>query len=154
MPAGETGTAQELRSLTVDIVSSYVSHNSVSRGDLTNIITSVHSALSSLGQPEPEPAAEAPKPAVPIRKSITSEYLISLEDGKQYRSLKRHLAGRGLTPDQYRTKWGLKPDYPMVAAAYSAKRSELARSLGLGRKRQEAAATKPGPGKRGRRKAA
>jgi predicted transcriptional regulator len=93
----------------------------------------VHAALENLGKPvQKEP--EKPTPPVPIKKSITPDYLISLEDGKRYKSLKRHLAGRGLTPEQYREKWGLPWDYPMVAPTYSAQRSELARSLGLGRK--------------------
>jgi predicted transcriptional regulator len=81
---------------------------------------------------------EKPKPAVPIKKSITPDYLISLEDGRRYKSLKRHLGGRGLTPDQYREKWGLASDYPMVAPNYAKQRSDLAKSMGLGRKAAEA----------------
>ena len=88
------------------------------------------------------PEAEKLVPAVSIRKSITPDHLISLEDGKPYKSLKRHLGGRGLTPEQYRTKWGLPSDYPMVAPSYAKQRSDLARALGLGRIRQQPKATK------------
>ena len=91
-------------------------------------------------------------PLMPIKKTVTPDYLVSLEDGRHYKSLKRHLAGKGLTPEGYREKWGLPRDYPMVAPSYAAKRSELARNSGLGRKRAEAA--EPAPAKRGRRKAA
>ena len=82
---------------------------------------------------------------MPIKKSVTPDYIISLEDGRQYKSLKRHLSSKGLTPEEYRTKWGLPSDYPMVAPSYSAKRSELAQSLGLGRKPKETAAPEPQP---------
>ena len=132
-----------------EIVSAYVGHNSVAAADLPDLIRLVHAALTQLDRPDPagETApAQKPQPPVPIRRSVTPDYLISLEDGRSYRSLKRHLKGRGLTPTEYRTKWGLPSDYPMVAPAYSARRSELARSLGFGRKRQAGAAlgsTKP-----------
>ncbi|WP_298964589.1 MucR family transcriptional regulator [uncultured Methylobacterium sp.] len=119
--------------LASDIVSAYVANNSVPMGDLASLIQGVHDALSKLGT-EPVQAAEKPVPPVPIRKTVTPDYLISLEDGQRYRTLKRHLAGRGLTPEQYRQKWGLPPDYPMVAANYAAQRSELAKSIGLGQK--------------------
>jgi predicted transcriptional regulator len=88
-----------------------------------------------LGKAAAEP--EKPVPAVPIKKSVMPEYLISLEDGRHYKALKRHLRRLGMTPEEYRTKWGLSPDYPMVAAEYAKRRSELAKSLGLGRKRAE-----------------
>ncbi len=129
--------------LAADIVSAYVSNNSVTVADLPPLIGSVHAALQSVGNPARPQDAAKPIPAVPVRKSITPDFLISLEDGKQYKSLKRHLATRGLTPEQYRAKWGLPADYPMVAPNYSAQRSELARSLGLGRP--------PGAAKKGRR---
>ena len=123
--------------LAADIVSAFVSNNSVNASDLPSLISNVHTALENLGKPvQKEP--EKPTPPVPIKKSITPDFLISLEDGKRYKSLKRHLAGRGLTPEQYREKWGLPWDYPMVAPTYSAQRSQLARSLGLGQKRQDA----------------
>src|SRR3954452_14379729 len=130
--------------LTSDIVSAYVSHNSVPRADLTALIASVHAALAGMSN------ASAPQkplaPPVPINKTIRPDYIISLEDGRQYRSLKRHLTARGLSPEQYRAKWGLRPDYPMVAPSYSKARSELARALGLG---QKAAGRKRKAGKKG-----
>src|SRR5215218_964938 len=125
--------------ITADIVSSYVANNSVHRADLPNVIASVHAALQGLVAPKPaEP--ERPEPAVSIRKSITPDFLISLEDGKKYKTLKRHLGKLGLTPDEYRAKWGLPADYPMVALSYAHKRSELARSSGLGQQRRKTAA--------------
>ena len=128
----------EIAELTADVVSAYVSNNAVNAGSLPEIISSVHAALSALHLPPAPPEAERPVPAVPIKKSVTADYIISLEDGRRYKSLKRHLGGRGLTPDQYRAKWGLSSDYPMVAPNYAKQRSELARSMGLGRKRVEA----------------
>jgi predicted transcriptional regulator len=125
-----------LSHLTAEIVKAYVSQNKLNAADLPALISSTHSALQGLGQPEPEPVVEL-KPAVPIKKSITPDYIISLEDGRQYRTLKKHLSGLGLTPEQYREKWGLPSDYPMVSQSYSAQRSQLAKSLGLGRKRTE-----------------
>lgn len=129
----------DLISLTASIVAAYVANNRVMPVELPGVLHGVHAALTGLTQPA---AAEPEKltPPVPIRKTITPDHLISLEDGKPYKSLKRHLGGRGLTPEQYRQKWGLPPDYPMVAANYAAQRSELARSIGLGQKRREAAA--------------
>src|SRR5215212_864365 len=120
--------------LAADIVSAFVSNNSVSTEDLPSLISQVHAALENLGKPaQKEP--EKPVPPVPIKRSVTPDYLISLEDGKQYKSLKRHLSGRGLTPEQYREKWGLPYDYPMVAPNYAKQRSELATRMGLGQKR-------------------
>jgi len=118
--------------LTSDVVSAYVSKNSVSRTDLPGLIGTVHAAL--LGTSAPAQSNEKLTPPVPINKTIRPDYIISLEDGRRYKSMKRHLTGRGLTPEQYRTKWGLRPDYPMVAASYSKARSELAKTLGLGQK--------------------
>jgi predicted transcriptional regulator len=128
--------------LAADIVSAFVSNNSVPASDLPGLIGSVHAALQSVANPAPKHEEAKPVPAVPVKKSITPDFLISLEDGKPYRSLKRHLAGRGLTPEQYREKWGLPRDYPMVAPNYSAHRSELARSMGLGRQRAKGGRTK------------
>ena len=150
MPNPDRDTIHDLHNLTADVVSAFVGNNNVQAKDLPDIIATVHSALSGLGesqQSEPEKLV-APMSA---RKAVQPEYIVSFEDGKHYRSLKRHLAGRGLTPEQYRTKWGLPPDFPMTAPAYSAKRSELAKSLGLGRKRQEEA---PAPKPRSRAKKA
>ncbi|MCB5175776.1 MULTISPECIES: MucR family transcriptional regulator [Microvirga] len=125
--------------LTADIVSSYVTHNSVQTSDLAGLIAAVHAALQGLGAPK-QAETERPQPAVPIRKSVTPDYLVSLEDGKPYKTLKRHLAKLGLTPEEYREKWGLPRDYPMVAANYAQRRSELAKGLGLGQSRKQAAA--------------
>ncbi|GJD50903.1 Transcriptional regulatory protein ros [Methylobacterium crusticola] len=121
------------------IVSAYVSNNVVRPADLPDLIASVHASLSTLDRPAvPEP--EKRVPPVPIRKTVTPDAIISLEDGRPYKTLKRHLAGRGLTPDDYRRKWGLPHDYPMVAANYAAARSDLAKSFGLGQSRRKGAA--------------
>jgi predicted transcriptional regulator len=129
----------DFASITANIVSSYVANNSVHRGDLPTVIASVHAALLGLATPKHE-ESEKPQPAVSIRKSITPDFLISLEDGKKYKTLKRHLGKLGLTAEEYRAKWGLPADYPMVAPNYAAKRSELARSSGLGQQRRKTAA--------------
>jgi predicted transcriptional regulator len=124
-----------LTEMTSEVVAAYVAKNHLQPSELPSLIASVHAALGGLGKPvEPTVSAEPPKPAVPVRKSITDEYIISLEDGRKLKSMKRYLAGLGMTPADYRAKWGLPNDYPMVAPAYAAKRSELAKSLGLGRK--------------------
>jgi predicted transcriptional regulator len=135
----ETGTAvssdNDLIELSTEIVSSYVSHNALSVTDLPKLISEVHSALRSLrtaGAPEP---TEELKPAVPVKKSVAADYIICLEDGKKFKSLKRHLRTHyDLSPEEYREKWGLPADYPMVAPNYSATRSRLAKDNGLGRK--------------------
>ena len=116
--------------LTADIVSAYVSNNSVPASDLPALISEVHSALSRvIGGAAPVVQVEAPKPAIPVKKSITADYLICLEDGKKFKSLKRHLrTAYDLTPEAYREKWGLPRDYPMVAPGYAAARSELAKA--------------------------
>ena len=125
--------------LTADIVSAYVSHNAIRSADLPDLISSVHQALQGLSaSPQAEP--EKREPPVSIRKSITPDFLISLEDGHRYKSLKRHLTGCGLSPEQYREKWSLPRDYPMVAPNYAKTRSELAKALGLGRPRRNRAA--------------
>jgi predicted transcriptional regulator len=131
-------------SLAADIVSAYVTHNSVPPGGLPALIESVHSALTSLGAAEAVPEPEALVPAVPIRKSVTPGFLICLDDGKRFKSLRRHLGSLGMTPDQYRTKWSLPKDYPMVAPEYAATRSALAKSIGLGQLRKDSAKRKPG----------
>lgn len=127
----------ELITLTAEITSAYVSNNAVHSGEITKVIETIHSSLRSLGGPKSEPPAEKPVPHINIKKTVTPEYLVSLEDGKHYKSLKRHLSGRGLTPAEYREKWSLPHDYPMVASAYAARRSELAKSIGLGRKKAD-----------------
>ncbi len=122
--------------LAVEVVAAFVASNSVPRADLPGLIETVHAALTKLGDTaEPvAPVAEAKEPAVAIRKSVTQDFLICLEDGKRFKSLKRHLAALGLTPEQYRAKWNLPHDYPMVAPGYAAVRSALAKKIGLGRK--------------------
>jgi len=137
--------------LTADVVAAHVGSNAISTTDLPGLIASIHSAMTGLTASAAPPEAEKPVPRVSIKKSVTPDYLISLEDGQHYKSLKRHLSKRGLTPAEYRTKWGLPHDYPMVAPNYSAQRSEMAKSLGLGRKRAEPVIEAKS---RGRRKAA
>lgn len=131
----------DLTELTADIVSAYVANNSVARGDLAEVILSVYGALHNLTAPA-QPAPPKQEPAVAIRKSVTPDFIFSLEDGKPYKTLKRHLGILGMTPAQYREKWGLHSDYPMVAANYAKRRSDLAKSLGLGQIRKKAAAPK------------
>jgi len=121
--------------LTASIVSAYVSNNSVPTADLPALIGQVHAALTRVSSGHGDAPSEPPKPAVSLKKSITPDYIVCLEDGKKFKSLKRHLStDHGLTPDEYRAKWGLPADYPMVAPSYSATRSALAKSSGLGRK--------------------
>ena len=136
----ENQNSYDARDLTADIVAAYVANNSLRSAELPEIIVSVYQALLGLGQAAAEPAAEPPVKPVSVKKSIHNDYLVSMEDGKQYQSLKRHLTVRGLTPADYRAKWDLPSDYPMTAPGYSERRSALAKSLGLGRKRAEAAA--------------
>ncbi len=137
----------QLVELTADIAAAYLSANTVPAADLPGLIQTIHQALAGVSGDAPAPAAEAQKPAVPAKKSITPDFLISLEDGKKYKSLKRHLRTKyGMTPDDYRAKWGLPKDYPMVAPNYAKARSEMARSMGLGqggRGRKKAAAAAP-----------
>ena len=123
--------------LTADIVSAYVSNNSVSAGEIPALINQVHAALQRVSGSERDIISEPLKPAVPVKRSITADYILCLEDGKKFKSLKRHLRTQyNMTPEQYREKWGLPPDYPMVAPNYAAKRQELAKKIGLGRKRK------------------
>ena len=122
--------------MTAEIISAYVEHNSVPPGELPALIRSVHGSLGALtGQASAPPAAEPLQPKVPIKKSVAHDYVVCLEDGRRFKSLKRHLhAEHGMTPDQYRAKWGLGKDYPMVAPSYATARSALAKTIGLGRK--------------------
>jgi len=123
--------------LTAGIVSAYVSNNSVSASDIPNLINQVHSALLRVSGGQSDAQPEPLKPAVSVKKSITSDYLVCLEDGKKFKSLKRHLRTQyNMTPEQYREKWGLPPDYPMVAPSYAAARSQLAKQMGLGQQRR------------------
>lgn len=133
----------EYLEMAVRIVSAYVGNNAVSADQISNVINTVHSSLQRL---DGNSAPDAPplKPAVPIRRSITPDYLICLEDGRQLKMLKRHLrAVYGMTPDDYRLKWGLPSDYPMVAPNYAKKRSAFAKQIGLGRKKGEKVKKRP-----------
>ncbi|MDR7039623.1 putative transcriptional regulator [Methylobacterium sp. BE186] len=127
--------------LTVDIVSAYVSNNRASVADLPSLIANVHAAVSGLSQTAAPSEPEVKATTAQIRKSITPDALISFEDGKPYKTLRRHLATRGLTPESYREKWGLPRDYPMVTTSYSEARSSLAKSLGLGLQRSKPVST-------------
>jgi predicted transcriptional regulator len=126
--------------LAAEVVSAFVSNNSVPAVELPALIGSVHQALNTLASGSAQQAAEEPKaPAVPIKKSVQPDYIVCLEDGKRFKSLKRHLRTTyNLTPDQYRAKWGLPSNYPMVAPNYAAARSELAKQMGLGARRKQA----------------
>jgi predicted transcriptional regulator len=150
-------TESTLSALTADIVSAYVSHNTIVAENLPNFIASVHAALSASSvQGVVEPKKEL-VPAVSIKKSVTPDYIICLEDGKKFKSLKRHLRTHyDLSPEQYREKWGLAFDYPMVAPMYAAARSQLAKTMGLGQRRQveTAVASKSAGGTRRGRPAA
>ena len=123
--------------LAADIVSAYVSNNSVPATELPALINDVHGALMRVTSGIPAPTPEVPKPAVPAKKSITNEFLVCLEDGRKFKSLKRHLRTQyNMSPDEYREKWGLPPDYPMVAPNYAKARSNLAKQMGLGQQRR------------------
>lgn len=123
--------------LTADIVSAYVSNNAVVASDLPNLINETYDALSKAAAKANQPLTEELNPAVPIKKSIMPDYIICLEDGKKFKSLKRHLRTHyNLSPEEYREKWGLPHDYPMVAPNYAAARSALAKKMGLGQRRK------------------
>lgn len=127
--------------LAAEIVAAYVSNNSVAASEIASLIETVHTSIANLTQTAKEPEVVPLTPAVSVRKSVTPDYIICLEDGKQFKSLKRHLRTRyDLTPEEYRAKWGLPSDYPMVAPNYAAARSELAKASGLGQLRKTAAA--------------
>ena len=133
----ESANASNYIELAADIVSAYVSNNSVAAGDLAALIGDVHSALKRVTSGAPAMSMEAQKPAVSAKKSIADSYLICLEDGKKFKSLKRHLRTKfNLSPEQYREKWGLPSDYPMVAPNYAKARSMLAKQMGLGQQRK------------------
>jgi predicted transcriptional regulator len=129
-----------LLELTADVVAAYVSNNSVPASELPTLIADIHAALGRVGNAAAEPAVvDKQKPAVNPKKSVHEDYIVCLEDGKKFKSLKRHLMTHyNLTPEQYREKWGLDSNYPMVAPNYAAARSELAKSMGLGRKPKSA----------------
>jgi predicted transcriptional regulator len=126
--------------LTAGIVSAYVSNNSVPAAEISTLIGQVHSALVKVSNGQSEAASEAAKPAIAVKKSITPDYIVCLEDGKKFKSLKRHLRTQyNMTPEHYREKWGLPPDYPMVAPNYAEARSQLAKQMGLGQQRKRRA---------------
>jgi len=131
----ETVSRDDVLRMAVDVVAAYVSNNQISSGQMSEVINSVYGSLMGLDGTPLEAVAELQKPAVSIRKSITPDYIICLEDGKKLKMLKRHLRTTyNLTPEEYRTKWGLPPDYPMVAPNYAKQRSQFAKDIGLGRK--------------------
>jgi predicted transcriptional regulator len=126
--------------LAAEIVSAYVANNSVPASELPALLNDVHAAIVRVASGVAAPAPEAAKPAVSPKKSITNEYIVCLEDGRKFKSLKRHLRTQyNLSPEQYREKWGLPPDYPMVAPAYAKARSALAKQMGLGQQRRRRA---------------
>lgn len=130
--------------LAAEIVAAFVSYNPVPKSELPSLIEAVHSAVERLekGLEGAPPQVEAKTPAVPIRRSITPDFLICLDDGKRFKSLRRHLTSLGLTPAQYRAKWNLPSDYPMTAPNYAAQRSAIAKTLGLGQLKRKAGARK------------
>lgn len=133
----ETSGAPDYIGLAANIVAAYVSHNSVPSAEIPNLISQIYAALKRVADGQSASGAEAAKPAVPIKRSVTPEYIVCLEDGLKFKSLKRHLRTRyNLTPDQYREKFNLPADYPMVAPNYAAARSKLAKDMGLGQQRR------------------
>ena len=147
MPTSTTEPT-DIVAVTAEIVSAYVSKNSVPPAELPALLQSVHERLAKIASGVVTPAEPpAPTPAVTVRQSIKPDYLVCLDDGKKFKSLRRHLATLDMTPEQYRSKWNLPADYPMVAANYAAQRSELAKKIGLGQSRKTIATVKP---KRGR----
>jgi predicted transcriptional regulator len=133
----ENSSGSSYIELTASIVSAYVSNNTVPAQDLSTLINQVHAALTRVSSGQGEVASEPLKPAVSVKKSITADYIVCLEDGKKFKSLKRHLRTQyNMTPDQYREKWNLPSDYPMVAPNYAIARSELAKQMGLGQQRR------------------
>lgn len=137
-PEANVSADELLLAVTAEVVAAYVSNNSIRAGEVPALIADVHAAFARSGEREEiAPVVEKPKPAVNPKKSVTDDYIICLEDGKKFKSLKRHLMTHyGLTPEQYREKWELDPTYPMVAPNYAAARSALAKKMGLGRKRK------------------
>ena len=145
-----TGSPEEMVALTGRITAAYLRGNLLSAADIPSVIGIVHGSLLQLAQPASQPQEEVQMPAVPIRKSVTAEYIVCLEDGRKLKMLKRHLSATyGMTPDQYRARWNLPADYPMVAPAYAERRSDLAKASGLGRRQPE---PQPALRKRGRPK--
>lgn len=143
---------EELLGLAAMVVSAYVRHNRLPQSELGALIEKTHTTLHALGNGSPEPEPEKPSPAIPVKKSITPDAIYCLEDGRPFKSLKRHLrTAYDMSPEEYRTKWQLPADYPMVAPNYAEARAQLARSMGLGRKPGEKPGS-PGGKRRGSRK--
>ena len=133
----DVDTQAMLIQMTSDVVAAYVSNNPVQANDLPNVITRVHATIRDLSSATPDEPVKESSPAVSVRKSITPDYLVCLEDGKRFKSLKRHLRSKyNLSPEEYREKWGLPADYPMVAPNYARQRSDLAKKMGLGQSKQ------------------
>ena len=148
MPDTDTMPAEELLRMTSEVAAAYVSNNNLPSAQLPDVIRTIHESLAALSGAKVAAASEPPTPAVAIKKSITPDYIVCLEDGKKLKMLKRHLRSTyNMTPDEYRHRWGLPADYPMVAPNYAAQRSAFAKKIGLGR-------NGGGKGRRGRRKAA
>lgn len=142
----EMVSRDEILRMAVDVVAAYLSNNQLPAGQIPEVIDTIFRSLSGLDGSAAEAKPEPQKPAVPVRRSVTPEYIVCLEDGKKLKMLKRHLrTNYNLTPEEYRAKWNLSPDYPMVAPNYAKQRSEFAKKIGLGRK--------PGEKRRGRRRA-
>ncbi|MGJ4891148.1 MucR family transcriptional regulator [Bradyrhizobium sp. HKCCYLR20261] len=132
------GAGKSFIDLTADIVSAYLSNNPTPAAEIPSLISQVHAALTRVAAGRSEPAPEPARPAVPVKKSIHPDYLVCLEDGKRFKSLRRHLRTQyNMTPEQYRDKWNLPADYPMVAPNYAVTRSQLAKKMGLGQQRPE-----------------
>jgi predicted transcriptional regulator len=132
----EKATFTEMLELTTDIVAAHVANTQVPASDLPHLIQEVYNTLLTIGEPSALP--ERPKPAVPVKKSVFPDYIVCLEDGKKLKMLKRHLkTAYNMTPDEYRERWSLPPDYPMVAPNYAQRRSHLAKEIGLGTQRRE-----------------
>ena len=130
----EQVTAEDILRMTAEVVSAYLSNNLLPASQISEVIQTVHTSLNALGAAKVDSMAEPPKPAVPVKKSVTPDYIVCLEDGKKLKMLKRHLRSTyNMTPDEYRAKWGLPVDYPMVAPNYAQQRSEFAKKIGLGR---------------------
>lgn len=137
MASSGDGTNVNFIGLTAEIVSAYVGNNTVAQSDIPALINHIHQALQRVASGQQESSSEPLKPAVPVKKSIHADYIVCLEDGKKFKSLKRHLRTQyGMTPEQYRDKWNLPADYPMVAPNYAIARSQLAKQMGLGQQRR------------------
>ena len=146
--ATEKVSRDDILRMAVDVVAAYVSKNPLPAGQIPDVINTIYNSLNQIDGHAPEVKAEAPRPAISVKRSITPDYIICLEDGKKLKMLKRHLRTTyNMTPDEYRAKWGLPPDYPMVAPNYAAQRSDFAKKIGLGRKTTDDSVTTP----RGRR---